>query len=98
MRGVRGHRPGGGASGRGARLVARLIKTEAVVEGRTEVRWTLVEEDSTPGGPGGHPRGGTRAARRGGPDPGGAGRPPARGGRGADPPPHGRGPPVGVGP
>ena len=28
--------------------MARLIKTEAVVEGRTEVRWTLVEEDSTP--------------------------------------------------
>src|SRR3954464_8316255 len=55
MRGVRGHRPGGGASGRGARLVARLIKTEAVVEGRTEVRWTLVEEDSTPEWPADQP-------------------------------------------
>jgi CO/xanthine dehydrogenase Mo-binding subunit len=28
--------------------VPKLVKTEAVVEGRTEVRWTLVEEDETP--------------------------------------------------
>lgn len=28
--------------------MAKLVKTEAVVEGRTEERWTLVEEDSTP--------------------------------------------------
>ena len=28
--------------------MAKLVKTEAVVEGRTEVRWTLVEEDATP--------------------------------------------------
>ncbi len=28
--------------------MAKLVKTEAVVEGRTEQRWTLVEEDSTP--------------------------------------------------
>ena len=26
----------------------RLIKTEAVVEGRVEERWTLVEDDATP--------------------------------------------------
>ena len=26
-------------------MTARLVRTEAVVEGRTEVRWTLVEED-----------------------------------------------------
>jgi CO/xanthine dehydrogenase Mo-binding subunit len=37
--------------------VARLIKTEAVVEGRTEVRWTLVEEDSTPEWPADQPPG-----------------------------------------
>jgi CO/xanthine dehydrogenase Mo-binding subunit len=29
-------------------MTAKLVKTEAVVEGRTEVRWTLVEEDDTP--------------------------------------------------
>ena len=28
--------------------MAKLVKTEAVVEGRTEVRWTLVEDDPTP--------------------------------------------------
>ncbi|HYW29150.1 MAG TPA: xanthine dehydrogenase family protein molybdopterin-binding subunit [Gaiellales bacterium] len=28
--------------------MAKLVKTEAVVEGRTEERWTLVEEDATP--------------------------------------------------
>ena len=28
--------------------MAKLVKTEAVVEGRTEVRWTLVEEDAAP--------------------------------------------------
>ena len=28
--------------------MARLVKTEAVVEGRVEERWTLVEEDATP--------------------------------------------------
>ena len=28
--------------------MARLIKTEAVVEGRVEERWTLVEQDDTP--------------------------------------------------
>jgi CO/xanthine dehydrogenase Mo-binding subunit len=28
--------------------MAKLVKTEAVVEGRTEVRWALVEEDDTP--------------------------------------------------
>src|SRR5436305_4759657 len=28
--------------------MAELVKTEAVVEGRTEERWTLVEDDSTP--------------------------------------------------
>ena len=38
--------------------MARLIKTEAVVEGRTEVRWTLVEEDSTPEWPADQPPGG----------------------------------------
>jgi len=27
-------------------MAAKLVKTEAVVEGRTEVRWTLVEEGS----------------------------------------------------
>ena len=37
--------------------MARLIKTEAVVEGRTEVRWTLVEEDSTPEWPADQPPG-----------------------------------------
>ena len=29
-------------------MTAKLVKTEAVVEGRTEVRWTLVEDDDTP--------------------------------------------------
>ena len=37
--------------------MARLIKTEAVVEGRTEVRWTLVEDDSTPEWPADQPPG-----------------------------------------
>ena len=45
LRRVRGHRRrchGGG------RVSPRLIKTEAVVEGRVEERWTLVEDDATP--------------------------------------------------
>ena len=29
-------------------MTAKLVKTEAVVEGRTEVRWTVVEDDDTP--------------------------------------------------
>ena len=29
-------------------MTTKLVKTEAVVEGRTEVRWTLVEDDDTP--------------------------------------------------
>ena len=32
----------------GGRVSPRLIKTEAVVEGRVEERWTLVEDDATP--------------------------------------------------
>jgi CO/xanthine dehydrogenase Mo-binding subunit len=35
--------------------MARLVKTEAVVEGRTEERWTLVEEDPTPEWPADRP-------------------------------------------
>jgi len=34
--------------------MAKLVKTEAVVEGRTEERWTLVEEDPTPEWDDGH--------------------------------------------
>ena len=37
--------------------MARLIKTEAVVEGRTEVRWTVVDEDVTPEWPADQPPG-----------------------------------------
>ena len=47
LRRLRGHRAGRRSRG-GGRMTAKLVKTEAVVEGRTEVRWTLVEEDDTP--------------------------------------------------
>ena len=47
LRRVRGHRDAVTARGAGT-LMPRLVKTEAVIEGRVEERWTLVEDDDTP--------------------------------------------------
>ena len=42
------HRGGGPGSRRRRRLMPRLVKTEAVIEGRVEERWVLVDDDDTP--------------------------------------------------